>query len=94
VEVGNEFLAMVFAGQFRLEGQELDIRSIRELAADCRLTPSGLQIAAANLPSLSQPQCDKVLRLLQVVAATFSQIGQERLALMQRLRRISEMSTL
>ena len=94
VEVGNEYLAMVSAGQFRLEGQELDIRSIRRLAAACGLAPSGLQIAASHVTSLSQAHSDKVLRLLQVVAATFSQIGQERLALLHRLRRISEMSTL
>jgi excisionase family DNA binding protein len=94
VQLGNEFLAMVFAGQFRVEGQELDIRSVRKLAAACGLAPSGLQVAAANVPVLTQTQSVKVLRLLQVVATTFSQIGQERLALMQRLRRISEMSSL
>jgi excisionase family DNA binding protein len=94
VEVGNEFLAMVFAGQFRLEGQELEMVSLRELATACGLPPVALQAAAADLPALSQAQADKALRLLQVVSETFSQIGQERLALMQRLRRISEMSTL
>lgn len=94
VEIGNEFLAMVFAGQFRLEGQDLEMRSLRDLALACGLPPFALQAAAADLPSLSQAQSDKALRLLQVVADTFSQIGQERLALLQRLRRISEMSTL
>jgi excisionase family DNA binding protein len=94
VQLGGEFPAMVFAGQFRVEGQELDIRSVRKLAAACGLAPSGLQVAAANVPLLSQAQSDKVLRLLQVVATSFSRIGQERLALVQRLRRISEMSSL
>lgn len=94
VEVGNEFVAMVFAGQFRLAGQDLEMRSLRELAIACGLPPFALQAAAADLPALSQAQAEKALRLLQVVADTFSQIGQERLALLQRLRRISEMSTL
>lgn len=94
VEVGDEFLAMVFAGQFRLEGEEMEPEHIRQLAQACGLAPSALQAAAATLPALSQAQADKALRLLQEVAETFSQIGQERLALMQRLRRISEMSTI
>lgn len=93
VEVGDEFLAMVFAGQFRLEGQDLEMRSLRELALACGVPPFALQAAAADVPPLSQTQADKVLRLLQVVAVTFSQIGQERLALLQRLRRIAEMSS-
>jgi excisionase family DNA binding protein len=94
VQLGDEFMAVVFAGQFRVEDQELDVRSVRKLAAACGLAPSGLLVAAGNVPVLSQSQSDRVLRLLQVVAATFSQIGQERQILTQRLRRISEMSSL
>jgi excisionase family DNA binding protein len=94
VEVGNEFLAMVFAGQFRLEGEDVDMQSLRDLALACGLPPAALQAGAAGLPVLTLAQSAKALRLLLVVANTFSQIGQERLALIQRLHRISEMSTL
>jgi excisionase family DNA binding protein len=94
VEVSGEMVAMVFAGQFRLTGEPWDPKAATSLAVACRLEPEVLSGAHQKVIALSAAQAEKTLRLLQVVATTFSQIGQERAALVDRLRRISEMSSL
>ncbi len=62
------------------------------LAADLGLDESALRAAAAEVHVLPESQLARVPRLLQQVAATFAEIGQERLKLVGRLRRIAEMT--
>jgi hypothetical protein len=87
-------VAMVFAGQFRRTSEPWDPKAATSLAVACKLESEVLSGAHQKVIALSAAQAEKTLRLLQVVATTFSQIGQERAALVDRLRRISEMSSL
>lgn len=94
VSVGGKAVAMVFAGQFLSEDGALDDRALRELAAACGLGEDETATAAGASPRLTPAQAGKALRLLQVVAETFSTVGEERRGLMDRLKRISEMSAI
>ena len=92
VRVEGECVALVFAGQFLPVGETADRPRVQALAAECGIDESELQRAAASLRAASPEQAGKTLRLLQVVADTFSSIGEERRSLLGRLKRISEMS--
>ena len=93
VEVGGQVVAMVLAGQFRLQGEPQNADFIRRLATDCGLPAEELLKADLAVPVLSASQADKTFGLLRIMADSFAQIGQERLSLVNRLKRISEMST-
>ena len=92
IEVKHEFVAMIFAGQFRIGGSPLEDDKLADVAMACGIAAPDLKAAESSVGVLSDTQGSRVLRLLQVVASTFSEMGQERLALIDRLRRISEMS--
>lgn len=62
------------------------------LAADLGLDESNLQAAARSVRALPPSQLARIPRLLQQVAVTFAEIGQERLKLVGRLQRIAEMT--
>lgn len=94
VRVGGENVAWVIAGQFLLAGDDLDRDRVAALAADCGIGQEELLRASTKTRVVQTAEAAKVLRLLQVVADTFSAIGEERCGLVTRLRRISEMSML
>ena len=53
-----------------------------------------LQAAAASIRRVPEPTLARISGLVEQVAVTFGQIGQERLGLVSRLRRIAEMTNL
>jgi len=94
IKVEGQFVAAVHAGQFLdrspdKAGRPLDLT---ELAAATRLEIPDLQAALALVPVLDLDRQQQVTRLLQRMAATFSEIGAERLNLLGRLQRIAEMT--
>lgn len=94
VEVRGELVAAVHAGQFLgapPAGETWPAR-LAELAAATGLDEQQLSQALAHVPVLDEARQHQVTRLLQRVAATFSEIGEERLSLLGRLRRIAEMT--
>jgi excisionase family DNA binding protein len=94
IEVKGSFVAMIFAGQFRTAEATIERQHLENLAGACGIPVADLAQAAKSVPAVGEAESKRILRLLQVLAGTFAEIGQERLALMNRLRRISEMSAL
>jgi len=81
IEVQGEFVAATHAGQF-LDAPPDDATwqaRIAELAAATGVDGQKLRQALARVPVLDEARRQQVLRLLQRVAATFSEIGEERL---------------
>jgi excisionase family DNA binding protein len=94
IEVRGALVAATYAGQFLdapAEGGEWPAR-LAELAAVTGIDGHKLRQALAHVPVLDEARLLQVPHLLQRVAATFSEIGEERLNLLGRLRRIAEMT--
>jgi excisionase family DNA binding protein len=94
IEVEGRFVAAVHAGQFldRPADSEGQPARLAEVAAATGLQVQELQAALGFVPVLDRKRQQQVPRLLQRVAATFSEIGAERLNLLGRLRRIAEIT--
>ena len=94
VVVQDQFIAMFFVGQFVVEDPER-MRShahLAELAEACRVDYKTLKHAASEIRVLSKERAERLLNLLQMVADTYSHIGQERLDLLTRLKRVAEIA--
>jgi hypothetical protein len=68
--------------------------SLAELSHVCGLRRRQLEKALDSVVVLDTERQDQVSHMLQRVAQTFSEMGEERLNLLARLQRISEISTL
>lgn len=90
IEIEGRLIAVVHAGQF-LDHTPYQ-GDLAELAAAIGLEAQELQAALALVPVLDRDRQEQVVRLLPRVAATFAEIGAERLNLLGRLRRIAEIS--
>jgi excisionase family DNA binding protein len=64
------------------------------VAADLSLAEGDLRAAAGSVRVIPEAHLQRISRLIVRVADTFSEIGQERLALLNRLQHIAEMSRL
>lgn len=96
VEIEGQPIAAVYAGQFLdspADGEEWLAR-LTEVAAATGRPIQELQTALAQVPVLDQERQQQLSCLLQRVAATFAEIGAERLNLLGRLRRIAEMTAI
>ncbi len=94
VEVGGDFLGMVFAGQFVTAVQEREqlISRSGTLAREYHIPAPQLRAAAHAIPVIEPTRADKVLHLLGKLAATLSGIGERRLELLTRLRQVARLS--
>lgn len=92
--VQDRFVAASHAGQFLRKSPREALWSARldELSGVTGVAAAVLRQALFSVPVLDQAQQRKVPNLLQRVASTFSEIGEERLALIYRLQRIAEMT--
>ena len=95
INVRGEFVAATHAGQFLSEppGDEGWPEHIAELSAATGVAVHELRDALERVPVLDEEKRRQVPHLLQRVAATFSEIGEERLSLLSRLQRIAEITT-
>ncbi|MEJ2733260.1 MAG: PocR ligand-binding domain-containing protein [Anaerolineae bacterium] len=95
IEVQGQFVAATHAGQFLATPPDGAAWSagIAELSAATGVGSSRLHRALASVPVLDEARRRQVPRLLHRVAATFSEIGEERLSLLGRLQRIAEISS-
>ena len=66
--------------------------NLPKLAAELDLPERRLQAAVSSVRALLPEQVARLPKLLRQVAATFAEIGQERLALLDRLQRIAEIT--
>jgi excisionase family DNA binding protein len=95
IEVQGQFVAAIHAGQYLAQPLVQDNAwsdRIAELASATGVPAPRLTQALACVPVLDQDRQQQVSRLLQRVAATFSEIGEERLNLLGRLKRIAEIT--
>lgn len=94
IEVQGEFVAATYAGQFLdapPAGDEWTAR-IAELSTATGLDEQNLRRALARVAVLDAPREQQVSRLLHRVTTIFAEIGEERLNLLGRLRRIAEIT--
>ena len=91
VHVGDQWVANFAACQF--VAQPLNA-GLLALAAELGLAEGDLQAAAATIRQVPEPALARIASLVDQVAVTFAQIGQERLGLLNRLRRIAEITNL
>jgi len=96
VKVEGEWVANVASCQFvaRLpeDADQAWLANLPALASDLGLDEAELRAAAASVRAQPQDEWPRIARLLQQVADTFCEIGQERSRLVDRLRRIAEMT--
>lgn len=91
IEMNGRLEAMAIAGQFTMDrptGDQQDER-IRRLAGRHRLDPDRLRKAVAGIPVIEGRMVSQIGTWLQKIARTFERLGQERLDLMDRLRKIA-----
>jgi excisionase family DNA binding protein len=97
IEVQGEFVAAIHAGQFLDRPPLLENgwqERVSALSISTGLDAQCLRDALSCVPVLEAGRLQQMPRLLARVAATFSEIGEERLSLLGRLRRIAEISEL
>ncbi len=94
IEVRGVCVANTHAGQFLLRppGGYGWSERIAELSAVTRVNSHRLRRALASVPVLDPGKQEQVRRLLLRVVETFSEIGEERQNLLERLQRIAEMT--
>jgi excisionase family DNA binding protein len=94
VVVQNAFIAMFFVGQFVVD-HVADVQSpahIAKVARACGVDEKQLGATAKDIRILPHARAEQLLNLLQMVADTYSHIGQERLDLMNRLKQVAEIA--
>lgn len=94
IVVQDTFIAMFFVGQFVVD-QIADIQSpahLARVARACGVDEKQLGATAEDIRILPQARAEQLLSLLQMVADTYSHIGQERLELMNRLKQVAEIA--
>lgn len=95
IEVNNKLEAVLVAGQFHPSAPDpAEIEdTVNRLSGSLGLDAGQLTEAAAELPVLDRRMQASIGQWLAKVGQTFSQIGNERTALKDRLRLIAAMST-
>lgn len=92
IQVENEFVAMIFAGQFVGDQADRNALKISELARECNIPEVELQQAAQQIRIVEPARAEWLMNLLHKVADTFSHIGQQRLDLLKRLRQVAQLA--
>jgi excisionase family DNA binding protein len=96
VEVNGEWVAIADACQFAVQlpagGTQAWQANLPTLAAELGLAEQGLCLAASSVRVVAKGSLPRISRLLQRVADTFCEIGQERLRLLSRLQHIAKIS--
>lgn len=92
--VEKQFIAMFFVGQFVVDNAEtmMSAKHLAQIARNCDVPEKELAQAAQQTRVLDKARAERLLGLLQLVAETYSQIGQERLDLLTRLKRVAEIA--
>jgi excisionase family DNA binding protein len=95
IEVGDEFVAMVFVGQLVTDAESVQLEAkVPELATRYDLDQAKLQQAVATVHHTRTDNIPRLFTLLQRMADTLSEVGCERLGLLQKLRRIAEITSM
>jgi excisionase family DNA binding protein len=96
IQVGDRRVAIIAGCQFASDLHEGAVQLWRTrlplVAADLSLAERDLRSAAGSVRVIPKDHLQRISRLIVRVADTFSEIGQERLALLSRLEHIAEVS--
>ncbi len=92
IQVDNEFVGMLFVGQFVNDKSKRQTLGISELARECNISETELQTAAEEIRIIEPARNQWLLGLLQKVTDTFSHIGQRQLDLILRLRQVAQIA--
>ncbi len=94
IEINNELIAILIAGQFYVNQPDKneEQKRINELAKKFGINPELLMQAAKDITVLNDRNETQIAGWLQRVSATFEQISSERAALLGRLKQISSLS--
>jgi excisionase family DNA binding protein len=94
IEVQGQFVSAIHAGQFLDKSPDMETWSvtIRESSAATGVDEKKLKQALASVAVVDEDRQQQIPRLLHRVAETLSEIGEERLNLLDRLQRIAEIS--
>lgn len=92
--VADQFIAMFFVGQFVVDDPAAlrAAANLARVARACGVAESKLARAAQAVRVMPHARAERMLGLLQLVADTFSHIGQERLDLTTRLKKVAEIA--
>ena len=96
IEIQGKASAAIYAGQF-LDSPPDNVewnKRIEELVDATGIKRAALQEALDAVSVLDEAKRRKLPHFVELLADTFAEIGQERLALINRLRRIAEITTL
>jgi len=94
IVVQDQFIAMFFVGQFVVD----DAKPLRakahlaQVARECDVDEQALIRAARDIRILEKARAERLLHLLQMVADTYSHIGEERFDMMTRLKKVAEIA--
>jgi Sensory domain found in PocR len=93
MEIEAQWAAMTYIGPF-LETPPTDKwpGPIAELAAATNVEPGTLREALADVPLLDADRQEQIRRLTLRIAAILAEIGEERLSLLDRLRRVANIA--
>jgi excisionase family DNA binding protein len=95
IDVGDEFVAMVFVGQLITDADSAELEAkVPELAARYDLDEAKLQRTVATVHHTRTDNIPRLSTLLQRMADMLSEVGCERLGLLQKLRRIAEITSM
>jgi excisionase family DNA binding protein len=96
IDINGTLAAVLIAGQFYATPPDPaeSVERIRSLARSHGVDEQELTEAAAKLSVLDERTRSRIANWLERVSHTFEHVGQERAALLSRLRRIAAMSTL
>ncbi|MBU0493256.1 MAG: PocR ligand-binding domain-containing protein [Chloroflexi bacterium] len=89
VQVQGQHVALLLLGQFLVDDQRPDLS---RLVSAYGLDRAQLETALASVPVLDPVHVDQLLRTRERLAATIAEIGEERLNMHNRLRRIAEIT--
>jgi excisionase family DNA binding protein len=94
VVVQNNFVAMFFVGQFLVDGQKsfTTPTHLARVARACEVDEIRLAKAATQIQVVSDARAKRLLHLIQLMADTYSQLGEERLVLTNRLKQVAEIA--
>ncbi|MCL4395916.1 MAG: PocR ligand-binding domain-containing protein [Chloroflexi bacterium] len=92
IQVGQEFVGMLFAGQFVTSEQALESLPVDVLARECSIPGEQLKQAARDIRIVEPTRVNWLLTLLQKTTSTFSHIGTRQLELIGRLRQVAQIA--
>ena len=94
VMVQNNFVAMFFVGQFLVDDRKSfgTPTHLAQVAKACAIDATKLARTVPQVQIIPNARAKRLLHLIQLMADTYSQLGEERLVLTNRLKQVAEIA--